>query len=276
MLSITSDYASGTGCPEPCLRRIAAAGFTHVHWCHQWCTDFLYTASEVVQIGRWFAELGLELTDVHGSHGKEKAWGSCAEYERQAGLELIRNRIRFASELGSDVVIMHLPGRPVDPQSDPEFDARLHDSIDSLLPDLAEHGVRLAFENMARDDFGLIRQLLADYPADRIGVCYDAGHGNMGDAQGLNHLETVKDRLISVHLHDNDGQSDQHLPPFCGTVDWPGLARIIVGSSYSKPLSFEVAIRASGIEDEDEFLAFSHRRARDVADMVALERSALA
>jgi hypothetical protein len=60
-----------------------------------------------------------------------------------------------------------------------------------------------------------------------------------------------------------------------GTVDWPGLARIIASSSYTKPLSFEVAMRASGIEDEAEFLAVTHRRAADVADLVALERSQL-
>lgn len=276
MLCVTSDYASGTGCPEPCLRRIAEAGFSHVHWCHQWCTDFLYSGCETAQIGRWFRDFGLSLCDVHGSHGKEKAWGSRAEYERQAGLELIRNRIRFAAELGGDVVIMHLPGVPANPATDPDFAGRLHDSIDSLLPDLAANGVRLAFENMAHDDFGLIRRLLADYPADRIGLCYDAGHGNIGDGVGLVHLDGVKDRLIAVHLHDNDGQSDQHLPPFCGTIDWPALARIIATSSYAKPLSFEVAIRASGIEDEGEFLALSYRRARDVGDLVALERSVLA
>ena len=32
-LSMTSDYVPASGCPEPYLRSIAAAGFTHVHWC---------------------------------------------------------------------------------------------------------------------------------------------------------------------------------------------------------------------------------------------------
>jgi hypothetical protein len=36
MLAITSDYAKSTGCPEPHLRQIAEAGFSHVHWCHHW------------------------------------------------------------------------------------------------------------------------------------------------------------------------------------------------------------------------------------------------
>ncbi|MDX9978792.1 MAG: sugar phosphate isomerase/epimerase family protein [Lentisphaeria bacterium] len=269
MLSVTSDYATSTGSPEPALRRIAAAGFTHVHWCHQWCTDFLYSASETAQIGRWLAEFGLRLCDVHASHGKEKGWCSPAEYERQAGLELVRNRIRFAAELGGDVVIIHLPAVPENPADDPGFSARLHDSIESLFPELAACGVRLAFENMIRDNFTHIGSLLAEYPADRVGLCYDSGHGNMNPG-ALASLDALRERLIAVHLHDNDGQSDQHQPPFFGTVDWPALAGILAASSYRKPLSFEVAIRATGIADEGEFLALAYERAEKVAELVAL------
>jgi sugar phosphate isomerase/epimerase len=275
MLSVTSDYATSTGSPEPALRRIAAAGFTHVHWCHQWCTDFLYSASEMAQIRRWMAEFGLALCDVHASHGKEKGWCSPAEYERQAGLELVRNRIRFAAELGADVVIIHLPGLPENPADDPGFSARLHDSIESLFPELAACGVRLAFENMIRDNFPHIGSLLAEYPADRVGLCYDSGHGNMNPG-ALASLDALKERLIAVHLHDNDGQLDQHLPPFGGTVDWSELARILAASEYRKPLSFEVAIRATGIEDESEFLALAYDRAGKVAELVALAGSSRA
>ena len=45
MLSITTDYAKDVGDPSPYLRSIAEAGFSHLHWCHQWNTDFLYAAS---------------------------------------------------------------------------------------------------------------------------------------------------------------------------------------------------------------------------------------
>jgi sugar phosphate isomerase/epimerase len=232
----------------------------------------MYCGAEIRQIRRWLAALGLQVCDVHGSAGREKAWGSRHEYERLAGLDLIRNRVHFAAALEADVVIIHLPVQPLDSGSDPEFPDRLRRSIDALLPDLASAGVRLAFENMIRDDFPLIGRLLKEYPADRVGLCYDAGHGNLNPGS-LSALEALKDRLISVHLHDNDGVSDQHLPPFQGTVDWPELARIMAQSSYRKPLSFEVAMRATGLEDEDEFLAITRKRARDVADLVALERT---
>jgi hypothetical protein len=46
---MTTDHVQGTGCPEPYLGQIAAADFTHIHWRHQWNTDFLYAEPEVEQ-----------------------------------------------------------------------------------------------------------------------------------------------------------------------------------------------------------------------------------
>jgi hypothetical protein len=105
-ISMTTDYLADEGDPSPYLRRIADVGFTHVHWCHHWNTDYLYARSEVDQIAHWLAEFGLTLLNVHGSNGREKCWYAPEEYRRRAGVELVANRRRWR-RLGSDVVIMH-------------------------------------------------------------------------------------------------------------------------------------------------------------------------
>ena len=64
-LSLTTDYATDTGNPEPYLKRIAEAGFSHVHWCHHWNTDFLYSPYEIAQIAEWLDDFGLRLLDLH-------------------------------------------------------------------------------------------------------------------------------------------------------------------------------------------------------------------
>lgn len=110
-LSITSDFAADTGCPEAHLERIAAAGFSHVHWCHQWNTDFLYDPAEIDQVARWLGSFDLQLLDLHASSGREKGWASLREYERLAGVALVRNRIDFVSQVGSDTIVMHTPSR---------------------------------------------------------------------------------------------------------------------------------------------------------------------
>jgi len=268
MLSMTSDYVTSTGCPEPYLRAIAEAGFTHVHWCHHWNTDFIYADREIEQIGRWRRQFGLGVTDLHASAGVEKNWGSRREYERQAGVELIANRVRMAERLGTNVIILHLPPRPADRA---EMDACwqcVFSSLDDLQPVAARHGVRIAIEN---GDFDDIEKVFARCGAEFVGLCYDSGHGNL-TPDGLDRLEAVKDRLISVHLHDNDGKSDQHKLPFTGTIDWDRLAGIIAGSAYDKWVSLETSIRKTGIEDEAEFLAQAYQAATRLAEMVAARR----
>ncbi len=258
MLSLTTDYANvDKGDPSPYLRRIADAGFSHVHWCHHWNTDFIYSQPEIAQIGRWLAEFGLKLLDLHSSVGPEKHWFSLKEYERLAGVELVKNRIEMTARLGGDVVIMHYPKEP--------GDQPIRRSLDELVGFAHSHGVRIALEN---GGFDAVEPLLAEYPPDCVGLCYDSGHGNLVP-DGLDRLDRIKDRLISVHLHDNDGASDQHNLIFSGTVDWPRLAQILAQSAYRKPISSESNMGRSGITDETTFLAQAFDAGTRLAAMVA-------
>ena len=49
-LSITTDYVTNRGNPEPYLRRIGRSKFTPIHWCHEWNTDHHYSSKEIAQI----------------------------------------------------------------------------------------------------------------------------------------------------------------------------------------------------------------------------------
>lgn len=256
MLSITTDYAKDTGDPSPYLRRIADAGFSHIHWCHHWNTDFLYSKWEMKQIRKWLEDYGLQLLDLHGSAGNEKNWTSSQEYQRLAGVELVRNRIEMTSYLGGDVTIMHVPA---DPDSVP-----VRKSLDALEPFARERNVRIAIENGV---FKAISKLLSEYSPEYLGLCYDSGHANMG-AEGLAHLESLKDRLISVHLHDNDSTGDQHNLLFSGTIDWESLARIMAESAYTKCVSMEVTMAGTGIEDEEAFLSKAFETGTKLSRMI--------
>lgn len=274
MLSLTSDYVAGTGDPSPYLRLMAEAGFTHVHWCHQWRSDFLYADSEIEQIGRWLNEYGLKLNDVHGSEGIEKFWYAPEEYARQAGIELVKNRIDFAARLGGDAVVMHAYPPTAHPELAPYNDL-LFDQICRSLDDLyryaVERGVRIALENLidflateagvigvavAGDNAELLARLLATYPPEFLGFCFDSGHAILGRNRTAGYTPLF-DRLAVLHLHDNNGLDDQHLPLYDGAVRWDSVAALIAASPYQKPISFELSIRHSGIAEPQAFLAYA-------------------
>jgi sugar phosphate isomerase/epimerase len=261
-LSMTTDYANvDTGDPAPYLRRIAEAGFTHVHWCHEWNTDRLYSDADIEEIGRYLAETGLSLLDLHSSVGPKRDWGSATKQTRQAGVELVRNRLNMTARLGGDAIIMHIP----------KWSAwePLRLSLDEVEPDARRLGVRIALENGVLET---VSSWLDLYGSDYLGLCYDSGHGNLVP-DGLDWLERMQSRLICVHLHDNHGTSDEHNLIFSGTVDWPRLAGILAGSSYKKPISSESNMARSGITDEREFLARSYAACNRLSGMVAAAQS---
>lgn len=259
MLSIATDYAQGTGDPSPFLRRIADAGFSHIHWCHQWNTDFLYSDSEIAQIKKWTEEYRLNLLDLHGSSGQEKCWFSEKEYERLAGVELVKNRIGMTASLGGDAVVMHVGDKDATP---------LRRSLDEVMPFAKSRNIRIAVENStSAEHFPMLERLLTDYPPDFLGICYDSGHGNIS-GNGLERLAACADRILCIHLHDNDGSGDQHKVPFSGTVDWQTLTSIIARSSYRKCVNMEIGIRLSGFSDETDLLAQAFDAGKQISEMV--------
>ena len=283
-LSITTDYHGDRGCPQTRLQYAAEAGFTHLHWCHQWCTDFLYGAAEWNAIDSWLKEYHLTLLDIHGSAGQEKCWYSVEEYERQAGVQLVANRLEMLLRLrGEGYIIMHAP--EIETQMSAEELATTEKqfeqccrSLDELAPLFQRHGVRIALENYPTGTWKCLERFFARYPADFVGLTYDSGHGHIRKEHSLAKLEKNLDRLCAVHLHDNDGSSDQHQTPFYGTVDWPRLAKLLAKAPLlvGKPLQFEVVDYSTPFkiaEDQPEtfraFLTDCYEKCEKVAELVA-------
>ena len=262
-LSITTDYARDTGDAEPYLQRIAEVGFSHVHWCHQWNTDFIYSTWEIEWIESCLKNHGLRLLDLHASLGVEKCWSASRESARSAGVELVKNRVDMTARLGAQVIVMHT-GTP-DEKGEEVFWSQIRKSLDELEPYCRERDIRIALEN---GHWRYIHQLLHEYPPDYLGLCYDSGHGNIMRDNGPAELDRLKDRLIALHLHDNDRTSDQHNLPFTGTVPWTRLAEIIAHSVYRNPVNLEVSMRNAGIPDEPAFLARAYTCASRLSDMI--------
>jgi len=85
-------------------------------------------------------------------------------------------------------------------------------------------GVRIAAENML-GRYELFnspengRKILEDVKSENFGLCFDIGHANL--LGGINSfLEVFSDEIIHIHIHDNDGKEDSHLPVGKGSIKW--------------------------------------------------------
>ncbi len=271
-LSISADYVKSKGCPEPYLKKIADAGFSHVHWGHHFHTDFIYSKHEIHQISKWLDEYNLKLLDLHASSGMEKQFFAMREYQRLAGVELVENRLLMAAELGTDVIIIHIPEEPGPADEKVLFWSQLHKSMDELQKIAVPRGIRIALENLFPSNFTTIHRLFDEYDPSFLGLCYDTGHGNIND-KNFEQFDILKDRLISVHLHDNNGMTDDHNLVFSGTIDWERVAGILASSAYTKCVSMELMIWKSETKDEDKFLARAFETGTVLSEMIAREKA---
>jgi len=251
-LAITTDYFNNVGNIKPYFEKISEAGFTHIHWCHEWNTDYIYSELEIDNIIELLKIYNLKVLDLHASEGKKNNWISPDESIRKAGMELVKNRIFMANKLLCEVIVLHFKREPINESEKKAYWDILHKSLNELKPYAKKYNVKIALENYENEDSKEIKKLLLEYDYDFLGFCYDSGHGNLGN--GIAVLKELKDRLISIHLHDNDGKTDQHNLLFSGTIDWNELAKILVESSYKKEISMEVSIKKSNISDEKIFL----------------------
>lgn len=103
----------------------------------------------------------------------------------------------------------------------------LENSIETwskLVPLADQLDTRIALENVYESDPDWIGRLLEAFPQNRLGFCFDTGHFNAFAGTPLEvWLERLGHRLVEIHLHDNRGAMDEHLPVGEGTFPFEEL-----------------------------------------------------
>lgn len=106
-LSIATDFDDDGGPIEPKLAQVAAAGFTHIHWCEHWSKDVLYEPFYTRGVGRALKRFGLKPLDVHNAQTQTASPSSPDPICRERGVRLLRNRLEFTAQLGGAVLVIH-------------------------------------------------------------------------------------------------------------------------------------------------------------------------
>lgn len=80
-------------------------------------------------------------------------------------------------------------------------------------------------------------------------------------------LSLYGDKLMALHLHDNDCIEDQHRIPGEGTIDWNYVAQKIKSIGYSGAISLEITNEFSNQysgTSAQEFLMIANERIRNL------------
>jgi sugar phosphate isomerase/epimerase len=152
---------------------------------------------------------------------------SICEVERVRRIEAmdeLKRAIDVSEELPFSRMVLHMGG------SRETADPRKRDAAFSSLEHLVLHahhaGVTLAMENTTSEmgDPSYLRAFVEETRLTGLRFNFDIGHAHLADGAAEERLEKslapLRDLAVSVHLHDNHGDKDEHLPPYDGTIDW--------------------------------------------------------
>lgn len=148
---------------------------------------------------------------------------------RQAAYDHHIEVIRFAASIGASQVVIH-PGFLGSPWFNRDIaQQRAKDAIRRLAAEAAPLGVALAVENVGYHGQSIYSELeyaaaLDDVDAS-VGYLIDTGHAHLNGWNIPGLIEKIGPRLLGLHIHDNDGHGDKHMPIYSGTVAWKPIFR---------------------------------------------------
>lgn len=77
-----------------------------------------------------------------------------------------------------------------------------------------------------------------DHPM--LHAVWDTGHANLQDIPQDESLRLLGNHVRALHVHDNLGDDDTHLPPYSGTLNMDSLMKGLADIGYSGYFTFEV------------------------------------
>lgn len=97
-----------------------------------------------------------------------------------------------------------------------------------LLPQAAAQHCLLALENIFDHQPEPLATLLDQMDSPWLAHCFDVGHWQLFSGTPLaDWFDRLGPRIAHLHLHDNRGDADEHLPVGAGRIDFSELFRLV-------------------------------------------------
>lgn len=245
------------------LGQVAGAGFQGVEiFCAR--SHFEYTLKPDIRAMAGALEAHrLQLVSLHAPNRRDlsamRESGtplSICEIERVRRVEAmdeLKRVIDVADDLPYARLILHMGG------SRETADPRKRDAAFSSLEHLVLHarhaGVTICVENthseMGSPDY--LRAFVDETRLTGLRFNFDIGHAHLAEFPEEERLEKsfspLKELVSSVHLHDNHGEKDEHLPPYDGSIHWPDAIKLLKSAAQNGGLPLILELRQKSGHD---------------------------
>lgn len=248
-----SDWPVGlsTGCfyQKPileCLRPVCEGGFSMIEICSFPAHLDYHNQDAVNKAAARVAELGMEAYSFHAPFADHIDITALNADHREAAFRDIERAAEAAATLQARYFVIHAgpehAGRPPC-----EEHMRRMDNAVGMLNRLArrcgELGLSFVLENklthLLLGTTPEILWIIGAMDSTHVGVCLDTGHAHLsGDLYGVMHKLSAHLRM--VHVNDNHGHRDDHLPPPQGGINWRRLMSELAETGFHGGLILEL------------------------------------
>lgn len=189
------------------------------------------------------SRLNLNLTCMSLSH-HSPAEGTLHSTD-QAAVHLQMSYFKKGIDLAADRNIERayiVPGRPDDTLKSSDY----ADHYANLAEYGQAKGIRIGIEHFPKTALPTIESTLnfiKEVSHPNLYLLFDIGHAQISNEDPIEWLPEAGDRLLYVHLDDNDGKEDLHLPLTEGVQtreDLERLFEVLTDMSYDGPVSLEL------------------------------------
>ena len=217
-----------------------------------------------------------EFSDEHGAvlldraagipNGPEKVGAELKRYADDKGFTFPQGHLFLKVDLCSDEAVdvlkrwldlfvaldiragvLHAAGG-IDLSPEARFDRWVR-ALTALTDHLEGTNMSIALENLRLENTSAedLLTLIHTVGSNHLGICLDTGHLNLARSQGLvpysqsEFIRKAGDKLIALHIADNDTSRDQHLMPFGnGNVDWKDVMTGLRDINYQGLFNLEI------------------------------------
>ncbi len=237
MLRVISTYLYVNQKLSPSLfSEFEAAGVDAVEiFCDRAHFDYR-VAESVRELELWFGDHRLKLHSMHSPTSRDFTQRreshtpiSISDPERVRRLDAvdeIKRALEVAERIPFKYLVQHL-GSSREEANPRRYDAAFN-SLEHLVMFAKQRGVTIALENTPGELAApqALRSFITNTRLTDLRLCFDTGHAHMEEGVERS-FEVMRDLVVTTHLHDNHGEKDEHLPPFAGSIDWPGTMKAL-------------------------------------------------
>ena len=170
--------------------------------------------------------------------------GSPVKRLRKAAIEELREYFKVFNKLEVNLVTVHAnwPSGIFTQEEGIKFQV---ETLKKVIEIAKNYEITIIYEPtpMYHDSIENTEKILSLVP--ELYLHFDIGHANLWGRKPDKFFKKFYRKIKHIHLHDNDGMRDLHLPMGCGVIEWRVLLPLIK-RHYSGTITLEIFV-----EDKD-------------------------